>query len=302
VKIGIPHYVVDFTGRFESDVIEDFAAEYLRGRTPNPCIICNRKIKWGLLLEKALSLGADFLATGHYARVLPPEGEGGAGRYRLLRARHAAKDQSYALWGLSQDALSKTLFPLGDLPKDRVRTIARENGLPTAEKEESYEICFVADNDYGRFIAEYDPARVAGIGPGDILRDGKPVGTHDGYYRYTIGQRSGIGAFGRRMYVTSIDAGKNTLTVGGPEELMATSLVADGLNFVSVSALEDGAGVDAQIRYRDAPGPARIFGAGNGRVRVEFDTPRRAVTPGQSVVFYDGDRLLAGGVIAAAAE
>lgn len=300
VHLGIPHYVVDFTGRFESEVIADFASEYLRGRTPNPCIICNRKIKWGLLLEKALSLGAKYLATGHYARVLPPDpGDAGAGRgrFRLLRAEHAAKDQSYALWGLSQDALSKTLFPLGGLSKERVREIARANGLSTAGKEESYEICFVPDNDYGRFIGEYAPGRAAGIGPGEIVHDGNVVGSHAGFFRYTIGQRSGIGAFGKRMYVTSIDSASNTLTVGGSDDLMATTLVADGLNLVSVGSLGEGMGVSAQVRYRDNPTPAKIFNAGAGRVRVQFDAPKRAITPGQSVVFYDRDLLLGGAVI-----
>ncbi len=300
VHLGIPHYVVDFTGHFESEVITDFAEGYLKGRTPNPCIICNRKIKWGLLLGKAMSLGADFLATGHYARVEPP-GTGGAtgegGRYRLLRSKHLAKDQSYALWGLSQEALSRTLFPLGELPKDRVRAIARENGLPTADKEESYEICFVADNDYRRFIDEYVPERAAKVPRGEILHGGKRVGTHDGYFRYTIGQRNGIGAHGRRMYVTSIDAEANTLTIGGPDDLLGSSLTAEGINMVSIPVLRDGIRVSAQVRYRDVPAPAEVFSAGEGRVRVAFASPKRAITPGQSVVFYDGDLLLGGAVI-----
>jgi tRNA-specific 2-thiouridylase len=300
VQLGIPHYVVDFTGRFESEVVANFADEYLKGRTPNPCIICNKKIKWGLLLEKALSLGADYLATGHYARIEPPEGGAGpgtGGRYRLLRARYGAKDQSYALWGLSQEALSRTLFPLGDLSKEQVRAMAKKNGLSTADKEESYEICFVADNDYGRFIGEYAADRAAGIPSGDIFHEGKKVGTHDGYPYYTIGQRNGIGAHGRKMYVTSIDAGTNSLTIGGPDDLLRGSLLADSINFVSVPAFDEGMKVSAQIRYRDVPGRAEVFGAGEGRIRVVFEAPKRAITPGQSVVLYDGDLLLGGGLI-----
>lgn len=304
VQLGIPHYVVDFTGRFEAEVIANFADEYLKGRTPNPCIICNKKIKWGLLLEKALSLGADFLATGHYARIArpgpvvgnDPGGESG-GLYRLLRAKNGAKDQSYALWGLSQYALSKTLFPLGELSKNEVRSIAKENGLSTADKEESYEICFVADNNYGRFIGEYVPDRAANISPGDIFHGGQKVGTHGGYPFYTIGQRSGIGSYGKKMYVTSIDARSNSLVVGEASELMRRSLVAGDLNLVSVSTIDDGMKVEAQVRYRDVPEPAQIFIAGENAIRVIFQSPKRAITPGQSVVFYDHDVLLGGALI-----
>jgi len=300
VQLGIPHYVVDFTGRFESEVIANFTGEYLKGRTPNPCIICNKKIKWGLLLEKALSLGADYLATGHYARIEPPAGDGASGnggRYRLLRSRHGAKDQSYALWGLSQDALSRTLFPLGELPKEQVRAIAKKNGLSTADKKESYEICFVADNNYARFIGEYAPDRTAKIPRGEIFHMGEKVGTHNGYPYYTIGQRNGIGAHGRKMYVTAIDAGSNSITIGGSDELLRTSLVANDVNLVSVPALEEGMKVTAQIRYRDVGEPAEIFSAGEGRIRVAFTSPKRAITPGQSVVFYDGEILLGGALI-----
>ncbi len=299
VHLGIPHYVVDFTGEFETEVIGNFEEEYLRGRTPNPCIICNRTIKWGALLRKAESLGAEYLATGHYARI---DFDAATGRYRVFRARHLPKDQSYALWGLGQDALSKTLFPLGGLTKEEVRSVARENGLPTADKEESFEICFVADNDYGRFIAERHPLRLASIPPGDILHGGKRVGIHRGYPYYTIGQRSGLGAFGRKMYVTSIDPDSNTITIGDAPDLMRRSLVAGGLNLVSVAGLTDGMPVEAQIRYRDEPGAARLFISGEGEVTLEFQEAKRAITPGQSVVFYDGEMLLGGGLIERAGE
>ena len=299
VHLGIPHYVADFTGEFESEVIENFEEEYLRGRTPNPCIICNRKIKWGALLRKAESLGASYLATGHYART---EFDATTGRHRVLRARHHQKDQSYALWGLGQEALSRTLFPLGDLTKEEVRAIARENGIPTAEKEESFEICFVADNDYRRFIAERHPLRLASIPPGDILHRGEKVGIHRGYPYYTIGQRSGLGAFGRKMYVTSIDPEMNTVTVGDAPDLMRRSLIAGELNMVSIPALSEGMTVTAQVRYRDEPGDATVYEAGEGRIRIEFQQPKRAITPGQSVVFYDGELLLGGGLIERAGE
>lgn len=299
VTLGIPHYVADFTREFESEVIGNFSDEYLKGRTPNPCVICNRTIKWGALLGKADALGADYLATGHYARTdVDPH----TGRRRILRARHLPKDQSYALWGLGQEALARTLFPLGALTKDEVRSLAREYGLPTADKEESFEVCFVADNDYRRFIAERQPLRLASIPPGDILHDGKRVGIHRGYPYYTIGQRSGIGAFGRRMYVTSIDPGTNTITVGGRDDLLRRSLVATGVNLVSVGSVPDGATVTAQVRYRDEPGRATIRDGGEGRVSLEFAEPKRAITPGQSVVFYDGDVLLGGGLIERAGE
>jgi tRNA-specific 2-thiouridylase len=299
VHLGIPHYVADFTREFEVDVIDNFAEEYLKGRTPNPCVICNRTIKWGALLRKADALGADFLATGHYART---GRDAATGRHTILRARHRPKDQSYALWGLGQDALSKTLFPLGALTKEEVRGIARDNGIPTADKEESFEICFVADNDYRRFIAERHPLRLATIPPGDIVREGKRVGIHRGYPYYTIGQRSGIGAFGKKTYVTSIDAATNTITVGDAPDLLRRTLSASGVNLVSVGAVADGTDVSAQVRYRDEPAPAVLFNEGEGRIRLEFREPKRAITPGQSAVFYDGDVLLGGGLIDRAGE
>ena len=294
VGLGIPHYVVDFTGAFGREVIDNFVDEYLQGRTPNPCVICNRMIKWGELLRKAESLGAQYIATGHYARI--GRGAGGS-RYTISRARDSMKDQTYALWGLSQEALSRTLFPLGDLTKPEVRTIAGKLGLKTATKEESYEICFVADNDYRRFLQERVPDLAARVSEGELVRDGRVVGTHGGFPNYTIGQRSGIGAHRERVYVTGIDATTNTITIGRNADLLHRGLVAKEINLVSVPALADGGRIQAKVRYRDDASPASVFLNGDGTIRVLFDEPKRAITPGQSLVMYDGETLVGGGVI-----
>ena len=294
VKLGIPHYVVDFTKEFGEYVVDNFVDEYLRGRTPNPCIICNRKIKWGELLTKAESLGATHVATGHYARISHrPE----TGRYEVLRPTDRNKDQTYALWGLSQEALSKTIFPLGDLTKPEVRQIAARHGLKTANKEESFEICFVADNDYRRFLKERIPDLETKLAEGELYFDGKQVGTHDGFPNYTIGQRSGLGSHGERVYVTGIDPVTNTVTIGRGNELLRTSLIAKDVNLIGVDRLEGEQRVEAQVRYKDTATPATVMVQPDGSIRVVFDSPKRAITPGQSLVMYDGDRLLGGGVI-----
>ena len=299
VKLGIPHYVVDFTEAFRREVIDNFVSEYGRGRTPNPCVICNRAIKWGMFLDKALALGAGFVATGHYART---EWDERTGRYSIMRAADRNKDQSYALWGLSQEALSKTIFPLGSLRKPEVRAIAARLGLKTAHKEESFEICFIPDNDYRRFIREGGAGTAAPVSPGPIVRGGMKVGEHGGFVNYTIGQRSGIGAHGGRVYVTGIDASTNTIEIGGENELHRSSLIARNLNLVSISGIEDGLRVEAAIRYKDAASPATVYRHGNGELRIVFDQAKRAITPGQSVVLYQGDRLAGGGVIDRVAE
>ena len=293
VKLGIPHYVVDFTSEFEEHVVRNFVGEYFRGTTPNPCVICNREIKWGALARKAASLGASRIATGHYARIV----RSGSGRYAIARARDLNKDQSYALWTLSQENLAGTLFPLGDLTKPEVRAIAARFGLKTAEKEESFEICFVADNDYRRFLRERAETAGKPPSPGTILRDGRPVGSHDGYVNYTIGQRSGIGAHGERVYVTEINAGDNTIVIGRNDDLLRTELTAGSVNTVGVSSLPSGFRVQAKVRYKDEPTPATVEPLPDGRCRVIFDAPKRAITPGQSVVLYDGELLAAGGII-----
>lgn len=294
VGLGIPHYVVDFTGIFHANVITNFVDEYMRGRTPNPCVICNRKIKWGALLEKADALGARFIATGHYAQVAYDESEK---RHLIRRSANDLKDQSYALWGLGQDAIARTLFPIGDLSKEEVREMASRYGLKTAFKDESYEICFVADNDYRRFVKE----RVEGEGrippEGEIIKEGKIVGSHSGYPFYTIGQRSGIGAHSERMYVTEIIPENNAIVIGKSGELMRRSLIAKDPNFIAIASLDKPMRVSAMIRYNDTPSAATISPIDNGMVQVDFDEPKRAITPGQSVVFYQGRNLVGGGTI-----
>lgn len=294
VKLGIPHYVVDFTKQFGRYVIDNFVDEYLQGRTPNPCIICNKKIKWGELIAKAESLGASYIATGHYARLFFDES---TQRYTIARPRDVNKDQSYALWGLSQEALSKTMFPLGELTKPEVRAIAAKLGLKTATKEESFEICFVADNNYRRFIKERKPELETQLAEGDIVHDGNVVGKHRGFPYYTIGQRSGIGAHTERMYVTEIDPITNQVMIGHGKELLRNNLIAGNVNLIGASQLEPGMRVQAQVRYKDTPAFATVYPEGDNRFRIHFDEPKRAITPGQSVVMYNGDRLLGGGVI-----
>jgi tRNA-specific 2-thiouridylase len=294
VKLNIPHYVVDFTRPFEQHVINNFVDEYLQGRTPNPCIICNREIKWWELVKKAASLGAEMIATGHYARL---EFDKTTRRYSVRTARDIKKDQSYALWGLSQEALSKTLFPLGELTKPEVRSLAERYGLKTANKEESFEICFVADNNYRRFLSERVETKEKYFRPGTIERDGHIVGEHNGYPFYTIGQRSGIGAHGERVYVTGIDPQSNKIIIGKYQDLLRRELIAKEINLVSVGELPSAMRVQAKVRYKDEATNATVYQIEVNRLRIVFDEPKRAITPGQSVVFYENDRLIGGGII-----
>ncbi len=294
VKLGIPHYVADFTEQFGREVIDNFVDEYMQGRTPNPCIICNKKIKWGELLAKAEALGADYIATGHYARIWFDET---TKRYNVSRPLDANKDQTYALWGLSQYALSKTIFPLGGLRKPEVRALAEKYGLKTAQKDESFEICFVADNNYRRFLKERIPDLDTKVPEGDIVLEGKVVGKHEGFPHYTIGQRSGIGAHKERMYVTDINARTNTITIGRGDDLLQTTLLARDVNLIGIEKLDDGMKIQAMVRYKDTPSPAAVHTNDDATIRIIFDEPKRAITPGQSVVMYDGEKLIGGGVI-----
>ena len=292
--LGIPHYIVDFREPFSNHVIANFVEEYLNGRTPNPCVICNREIKWGSLLRKADALGASKIATGHYARLRHDKTRN---RMVLSRGLSAAKDQSYALWAVSQDAFSRTLFPLGELTKPEVRSMAVKLGLSNASKQESFEICFVADYDHTRFLSEKIPELEKSVGGGRIVRNGKKVGTHRGYPFYTIGQRKGIGAFGEKVYVTHIDKKANTLTIGSKDDLLDKGLVASNVNWVSLGGLKREMKVTAKVRYKDDASRAVVKPLEEDRIGLTFDEPKRAITPGQSVVLYDGDEVIAGGII-----
>ncbi len=293
-KLDIPHYVVDFRESFGRAVISNFVQEYLNGRTPNPCVICNREIKWGQLLAKAEALGADLIATGHYARLRYDEQRK---RYIVSRGVFQQKDQSYALWGVSQSALRKTLFPLGELTKPQVREIAQKLGLRNASKDESFEICFVADNNYERFLKEQVPDLEQRVANGEIVRGDEVVGKHNGYPFYTIGQRKGIGAHGQKMYVTGIDTGLNRISVGPSHELDHRELIAGNVQWGSVEKPDSEMKVTAKVRYKDVDTPATLFPSENGKIRVVFGSPKRAITPGQSVVLYDGQDLVGGGII-----
>jgi tRNA-specific 2-thiouridylase len=293
VALGISHYVVDFRREFEQTVIEDFSREYWRGRTPNPCIRCNQFIKFDLFLERANKLGADHIATGHYARV---ERDPTAGRYLLKKGKDKDKDQSYFLYTLTQKQLAQTIFPVGGLTKKDVRTIAAKYTLPVADKEESQEICFVPDKDYAKLLKNRIPEAFR---PGPILDlEGRVLGEHDGIIHFTVGQRKGMGIAARHpLYVLAIDANKNAIVVGKNEDLYRSRLEASGMNFISIEKLDEPKPVQAKIRYKHAEARATIFPSGAAGIRVEFEKPQRAVTPGQAVVFYAGDTVVGGGII-----
>lgn len=294
--LGIPHYVIDVRKNFERYVIENFETEYLNGRTPNPCVLCNSRIKWDVLLKKAIELGCDYFSTGHYARI---DFDKKNGRHILKRGKDRSKDQAYALWALSQDQLRRTILPLGDLTKNEVREIAKNLNLKTKNKQESQEICFVPDNDYARFLRDRKPDVLSEINEGEILDyNGNVLGYHRGYPFYTIGQRKGLGvALGKPMYVTEIDANANKIVIGKKEDLNHKGLLADFVNWIAIEKLITPLKVDAQIRYNDPGRKAVVYPADNGYIEVKFDEYHQAVTPGQSVVFFQKDVVVGGGVI-----
>jgi len=294
-KLGFPHYVLDFSEKFGIDVIDNFVDEYLNGRTPNPCVICNRKIKWEELIRKSDALGADCIATGHYARVRLDERRG---RYVVSRGRDGSKDQSYALWGLTQDSLSKTMFPLADLTKPESRQLGEKYGLGNMNKPESYEICFVPDNNYERFLKERVPDVTRRFDEGQIVKDGEVVGSHRGIPFYTIGQRKGLGiAMGEPVYVTHIDRERNRIEIGDEEKLYHSGLIATRINMMKYADVREPMRVTAKVRYKDEGGLAIVERPGNDCLKVMFDEKRRAITPGQSLVLYEGDDVVGGGVI-----
>ncbi len=296
--LGLPYYVVNYEARFERDVVQPFVEDYLAGRTPIPCTLCNNALKFDQLLVTARQIGAEMVATGHYARV---GRDAEAGRYILRRGIDASKDQSYFLFGLTQEQLSRTLFPLGEMTKETVREQARTAGLPVAAKPDSHEICFVPGNDYTKFIEAYSAERGAPLpaAAGKIVdTEGRVLAQHRGVHGFTVGQRKGLGvAAGRPLYVLRLEPATGTVTVGGPEELLRNTAVVSRVNWVSVAPPAGSVRAEVKIRYRHQPAPALVAPLGDGRVRVEFDAPQRAVTPGQAAVFYRGDVLLGGGWI-----
>ena len=290
-KLGIEHCESDLKTEFKKYVIDDFINQYINGKTPNPCLECNKHIKFGKMLDIALQNGCGKIATGHYARIKKNDD----GRYLLLRAKHIEKDQSYVLYSLTQYQLSHTLFPLGDYSKDEVREIARQNDLICADRPDSQDICFVPDGDYASFIEEY--SSFSSTSGKYIAVDGKVLGEHKGVIHYTIGQRKGLGiALGKPQFVIDKNPLNNTVVLGDEEHLFKKEVLVTDVNFIPFDKLEGEMRVTAKLRYRHKDQPATIYPEGEN-LRIVFDEPQRAPSPGQAAVFYDGDIVVGGGII-----
>lgn len=294
-NLGIEFHVVDLQSEFKSKVINNFVKEYEMGRTPNPCVFCNKNIKFGDLFKKADELNCKYVSTGHYALCIK---NNETGRYEIHRADNDKKDQTYVLYNFNQEKLARTLFPIGHYDKARIREIAKEIGLEVHNKPDSQDICFIPDQDYEKFLRE--KTNIKSYSGKFVDTDGNELGDHKGIISYTIGQRKGLGiAFGKPKYVIDINAKNNTIVLGDNEELFKNSLTASDVNFIpfSYDEMEEDLFFDAKIRYSAKPARAKISKLGNNRINVEFDTPQRAITKGQSIVFYDGDVLIGGGII-----
>ena len=294
-KIGVPHYVVDVRESFKNCVVRNFVEEYMSARTPNPCVVCNPNVKWKSLLEKADELGCEKIATGHYAQISESNG-----KFFVTRGVDLSKDQSYVMWNLSQQQLARTIFPLGKFKKSEIREIAQKYGFEElVQKSESQEICFIPDDDYRGFLKAYVPDYETIVRKGDFLSmDGKKLGTHEGFPFYTIGQRKGLGiALGVPAYVQSVDKESNTIKIGYRDDLLASQLEVSHVRFSKYDSFENLKNISVKIRYNTQPAPCMVEKLTEDRFLVTFENPVWAVTPGQSAVFYDGDDLLAGGII-----
>ncbi|MBO5337635.1 MAG: tRNA 2-thiouridine(34) synthase MnmA [Lachnospiraceae bacterium] len=292
-KLDIPYYVMNFKQEFKCHVMDYFVEEYLQGHTPNPCIACNRYVKWEALLKRSLEIGADYIATGHYARIdkLPN------GRFAIRNSVTAAKDQTYALYNLTQEQLAHTLMPVGEFPKDEIRRMAEAAGLPVAHKPDSQEICFVPDNDYASFIERQAGERVPR--PGNfVTKEGKVLGQHKGITHYTIGQRRGLNLpMGNRVFVTQIRPDTNEVVIGENEDIFTSEVLCDRVNYMAVEDLTEPRRVLAKIRYNHRGDYCTLHKQPDGRVLCVFEEKVRAATPGQAVVFYEGEYVLGGGTI-----
>ncbi len=292
-QLEIPYYVLDFTMQFKREVVDYFTSEYLVGRTPNPCNVCNRQIKWEALLSWARDHGANYIATGHYARI----DQLSNGRYAIRNCVTAQKDQTYALYNLTQDQLAHTLLPIGAYSKEEIRRIAEEQHLPVAHKSDSQDICFIPDGDYGAFLEKQIPEQIPGEG-NFVLKDGTIIGRHKGITHYTIGQRKGLGiAMGHPVFVCEIRPESNEVVLGENEDIFSCNLVCSNINYMGMEEGNEPSFCMAKVRYAHKGDECKLEKLPDGKISVQFLKPVRAITPGQSVVFYEGEHVLGGGVI-----
>lgn len=295
VELGFPHYIVDIRDEFGDAVIEDFVSEYIAGRTPNPCVLCNTHIKWTALIRRAKQMDCEFIATGHYAQVREEQN-----RFVVSKGLDETKDQSYVLWGISQENLAMSRFPLGGFRKKEIRKMCEDWGYKElAKKSESYEICFIPDNDYRGFLKRRIPELENKVDGGNFIdQEGNVLGKHEGYPFYTIGQRKGLGtAFGVPMFVTDIDADTNTVVLGEEEDLNRSTMAVGKVNLQKYSSIEDGTEAITKVRYRDSGTGCWLYNDEGGKIRVEFNNSVKAIAPGQSAVFYEGNDVIGGGII-----